>query len=261
MKTDFAEGMALITGATSGIGKELTKIFAENNYDLILIARNKEDLVSFAKDLQSKHDIFIKVIAQDLSKPEAAKDVFKELEKESLSVDILVNNAGFATSGKFEEIEYIKNFEEIQLNVVTLTMLTKLILPEMLKAKSGKILNLASIAAFYPGPFMSVYYATKAYVLSFSEALREELRGTGVTVTVIAPPPLNTGFAKRAKVRNPSSFDQAKITPEQVAKIGYDSLLAGKDLVVPGFLNKLNSLASRLAPYVLSARVIKYFQK
>lgn len=261
MKTDFAEGMALITGATSGIGRELTKLFAADNYDLILVARNKEELVDFAKELQSHHDIFIKVIAQDLSKPTAAKEVFKELEKESLSVDILVNNAGFGSAGNFWEIEYETDFDEIQLNVMTLTMLTKLLLPSMIKQKSGKILNLASIAAFFPGPLMAVYYATKAYVLSFSEALREELRGTGISVTVLAPPPLNTGFAKRAHVRNPSSFDHAKMTAQQVAKIGYDGMMMGKDLVVPGLFNKLKALASRLVPYTLSASVIMYMQK
>lgn len=260
MKTEFAEGMALITGATSGIGRELTKLFAKDNYDLILVARNKEDLVDFAKELQSHHDIFIKVIAQDLSKPTAAKDVFKELEKESLAVDILVNNAGFGTAGNFWEIAIEEEIQEINLNIMTLTMLTKLLLPNMIKGKSGKILNIASIAAFFPGPLMAVYYATKAYVLSFSEGLREELRGTGVSVTVLAPPPLNTGFAKRAHVRNPSSFDHAKMTAQQVAQIGYDAMMTGKDLVVPGFLNKLKSLASRLVPFVVSARVIKLVQ-
>lgn len=261
MKTDFAEGMALITGATSGIGRELTKLFAEDNYDLILVARNKEELVDFAKELQAKHDIFVKIISKDLSKPDAAKEIAKELEKESIEVDILVNNAGFGSAGNFWEIPYETEFDEIQLNILTLTMLTKLLLPSMIKQKSGKILNIASIAAFFPGPLMAVYYATKAYVLSFSEGLREELRGTGVSVTVLAPPPLNTGFAKRAHVKNPSSFDHAKMTAQQVAKIGYDGMMQGKDLVVPGYVNKLKSLASRLVPYVFSAWVIKHFQK
>lgn len=261
MKTEFAEGMALITGATSGIGRELTKLFAEDNYDLILVARNKEELVDFAKELQSHHDIFIKVVAQDLSKPNAAKEVFKELEKESLSVDILVNNAGFATSGKFEDIPYEKDFEEIQLNVVTLTMLTKLILPQMIKAKSGMILNLASVAAFYPGPLMSVYYATKAYVLSFSEAIREELRGTGVTVTALCPGPTRTGFATRAQLAQEKSFNAGAMTAVDVATLGYAGMMAGKDLVIPGMKNKIQALASRIVPFRLSAFVIKHLQK
>lgn len=260
MKTDYAEGMALITGATSGIGRELTKLFAADNYDLILIARNKDELVNFAKELQGKHDIFIKVIAKDLSKPDAAKEIYKELEKESLTVDVLINSAGFGTAGNFWEIDVEEETNEITLNVLSLTMLTKFLLPNMVKQKSGKILNIASVAAFFPGPLMSVYYGTKAYVLSFSEGIREELRGTGVSVTVLAPPPLNTGFAKRAQVKNKHSFDNAKMTAEQVAQIGYEALMAGKDLIVPGWLNKIESLASRLAPYTLSARVIKRLQ-
>ena len=261
MKTDFAEGMTLITGATSGIGKELARIFAAENYDLILIARNKEDLVSFAKELQTHHDVFIKVIAKDLSKPAAAKEIYKELEKESLTVDVLINSAGFGTAGNFWEIDEKVETDEITLNILSLTMLTKLLLPSMIKQKSGKILNIASVAAFFPGPLMSVYYATKAYVLSFSEGIREELRGTGVSVTVLAPPPLNTGFAKRAQVKNVRSFDNAKMTPEQVAQIGYEALMSGCDLVVPGFLNKIESLASRLSPYKFSARIIKKLQE
>lgn len=261
MKTDYAEGMALITGATSGIGRELTKLFAADNYDLILIARNKDELVNFAKELQGKHDIFIKVIAKDLSTPDAAKEIYNELQKEEITIDVLVNSAGFATRGKYWEIDYAEDLQQIQLNITSLAMLTKLLLPQMVEQKSGKILNIASVAAFYPGPLMSIYYASKAFVLSFSEGLREELRGTGVTVTVLAPGPTRTGFAKRAGLLSSKLFHMKLMDPKIVAQIGYEGLMAGRDLVISGWGNKIQAFASRLSPYALSARVIKRLQQ
>lgn len=178
---------ALITGATSGLGYEFVKLFAKDGYNLVIIARNKQKMEQIKQSFQS---IDVTVIAKDLSAPNAVKEVFKEVEKQGISIDVLVNNAGFGLLGNFDELDIQKQLDMIQLNVAALTELTYYVLPKMKQKNEGKILNIASTAAFQPGPLMAVYYATKAYVLSFSEALVEELSESAVTVTTLCPGPL-----------------------------------------------------------------------
>lgn len=252
MKTPHSEGIVLITGATSGIGLELAKLFARNNYDLVLIARNKEELVAVSQELQTLNEIFIKVIAKDLSNPNSPQEIYDELEKSGIEIDILVNNAGFATKGAFAQISLQDDLDQMQLNIVSLTLLTKLFLPAMLKQKSGRILNLASTAAFFPGPYMAVYYASKAYVLSFSEALSEEVKDTGVTITALCPGPTKTNFEKRAHV----SFKTPTMSPEAVAIIGYNGLMTGKRVVVAGKRNFIQTFGSRFVGRTFASRII-----
>src|SRR5436305_5383980 len=188
---------ALITGASGGIGLELARLFAAGGYDLVLVARSAGRLEGLAGELGSRHGVAARVMAKDLAAPESPEEVFRELEAAGVAVDVLVNNAGFGTFGPFAETDLGKELEELQLNVVTLTDLTMIFLLGMLALKRGGVLNVASTAGFQPGPLMAVYYATKAYVLSFSEALAEELGGTGVTVSVHYPAPTETEFQQR----------------------------------------------------------------
>ncbi len=212
---------ALITGASSGIGYEFAKVFASNGFNLILAARGKDALDNIAAELSAKHGITALVFAKDLSLPDAPDDLYNDLQKQGITVDILVNNAGFATYGYFTDIPLDKELQLLQLNIVALTHLTKLFLPGMKTRGYGKILNLASTAAFQPGPLMAVYYASKAYVLSFSEAISEELHGTGVSVTAFCPGPTELGFQKRAAMEESKLVQGGLMSAEAVAKIGY----------------------------------------
>jgi short-subunit dehydrogenase len=206
---------ALITGASSGIGLDLARLFAADGHDVVLIARSEDKLREVAQELTAKHGVVAHVIAADLAKADAPQSIFDRAP----AIDILVNNVGFGTSGKFAETDLRAELDMIQVNIAALTHLTKLFLPPMLQRGHGRFLNVASTAAFQPGPLMAVYYATKAYVLSFSEAIAEELSGTGVSVTVLCPGPTATGFQKAAnlgteallKVMRPvSSMDVAR---------------------------------------------------
>lgn len=261
MKTPHSAGTVLITGASSGFGYQFAKLFAKDNYDLVLVARDKEKLQDIATHLQKENEIFVKVIAKDLSDPKSAAKIYKTLSDDSIEIDILVNNAGFATHGNFNELDLKTELEEIQLNVTTVTSLTRLFLPEMLKRKEGKILNVASTAAFFPGPYMAVYYATKAYVLSFSESLAEEVAGSGVTVTALCPGPSRTGFATRANVGNTILFKKGVMDAETVAKIGYEGLMKGKRVVLTNTTSKLGVALTRLMPRTFLAKVVKRTQR
>ena len=198
----------------------------------------------------------IKIISKDLSKPTSSQEIFDELKKDETKIDILVNNAGFSKYGLFKDISIEEDTSEINVNVMALTNLTKLFLPSMLEINSGKILNIASTAAFAPGPMMSVYFATKAYVLSFSEALSEELEGTQVTATVLCPGPTTTGFAKRANIQN-SHLYRKPMKAEMVALTGYKGLMINKKVVIPGFNNNLFVNLLRLAPRSVVPGVVK----
>jgi short-subunit dehydrogenase len=180
---------ALITGASSGIGRELATLFARDGYDLTLVARDRAMLARIGDELTRVHGVAVDVIAQDLSHPNAAAEVYRELKRRSIKIDVLVNNAGFGTYGPFVDSDAATESEMLQLNIVALTKLTRLFLEDMLAKREGRILNVASTAAFQPGPLMAVYYASKAYVLSFSEALANELRDSGVTVSTLCPGP------------------------------------------------------------------------
>jgi uncharacterized protein len=235
---------AIVTGASGGLGLEFAKLLAGDGYDLVLVARSADRLDALANELRSQHHVNVEVIALDLGVPEAAARVVERVP----SCDILVNNAGFASNGLFDTIPPARVREELLLDVVTLTELTRSYLPAMRERRSGRILNVASTAGFLPGPFMAVYYASKAYVLSFSQALAEELRGSGVTVTALAPGATATGFADRADVAKTLLFRLPTADAVTVATAGYRGMMAGKDLVIPGFPNQLLALLIRFTP-------------
>jgi short-subunit dehydrogenase len=203
----------------------------------------------------------VKVIAKDLSRPRSAEEVFEELGRESISVRILVNCAGFGASGFFTETDPAAEREMMQLNMVTLTELTRLALKEMLPRREGRILNVASTAAFQPGPRMAVYYATKAYVLSFSEALANELAGTGVTVTTLCPGPTRTGFGARATMEGTRLFRMGLMDAAAVADAGYNGLMKGRGVIVPGLQNKLLALSVRLSPRKVVAAIVRWLNE
>lgn len=253
---------ALITGASGGIGLELARLFAAGGYDLVLVARSADKLEELAGELR-KHGGAVRVLAKDLAKPESPEEVFRELEAAGVAVDVLVNNAGFATYGPFVEIDLGRELEELQLNVVTLTHLTKKLLPGMLARRRGGVLNLASTAGFQPGPLMAVYYATKAYVISFSEALAEELSGTGVTVSVLCPGPTATGFQRRAGMEASKLFSGMLQVADAaaVARAGYEGFRAGKRIVIPGLINKVGVQSIRISPRALAAKMVKRMQE
>ena len=251
---------ALITGASGGIGYELALLFARDGFDCILIARSQDKLKELADRLEREHRIKTLVIARDLSRPSAVDEIYEEVSAASMQVEVLVNNAGFPVFGLFHETDLQVELEMLQVNVIALTALTKLFLKPMVERRSGRILNLASTAAFEPGPLMAVYYASKAYVLSFSEALANELRGTGVTVTALCPGPTRTGFQKRG-VMEDSRLVQGQIADARsVALAGYRGLLAGKSIVIPGFSNRLVPWIVRVSPRSMVTRVVRRMQ-
>lgn len=251
---------ALITGASGGIGYELALLFARDGFDCILVARSQDKLKQLADRLEREHRVKTLVIARDLSRPSAVDEIYEEVSAASMQVEVLVNNAGFPVFGLFHETDLQVELEMLQVNVIALTALTKLFLKPMVEGRSGRILNLASTAAFEPGPLMAVYYASKAYVLSFSEALANELRGTGVTVTALCPGPTRTGFQKRG-VMEDSRLVQGQIADARsVALAGYRGLMAGKTIVIPGFSNKLVPWIVRVSPRGVVTRVVRRMQ-
>jgi len=255
------EKAALITGASSGIGYELTKLFARDGYNLFLVARNQKQLTHMADELEETYSVSVKVLAKDLSAASAPEEIFTELQQESRGIDALVNNAGFAAYGLFAETDLEAELHMMQVNMVTLTHLTKLFLPGMLHNRTGKILNLASTAAFQPGPIMAVYYATKAYVLSFSEALANELQGTGVSVTALCPGPTASGFQKQAQMEDSKLFSGKIMDAQTVARIGYRGLMTNKTVVIPGLRNKLLVEGERFVPRKLVTRIARSRQE
>lgn len=248
---------ALITGATQGIGKELSLLCAEHGYNLVLVARNTHELQSQADGYTSDYGVMVVPIAMDLSQPDSAEKLVKKLTDHKLTIDFLINNAGFGTSGLFHTIDARKEEREITLNILTLTQLTRLLLPHMLKQKQGTILNVASTAAFLPGPLMSVYYATKAYVLSFSNALREELRGTGVSVSILCPGATRTGFADAADATKRMLFRGKLLKASDVAQAGFEGAILGKRIIFADRKTALIPLIARFIPPSLLARMAK----
>lgn len=243
--------LALVTGASGGIGLEFAKFLAQSGYDLALTARSHDRLESNAVHLRNQYGIDVHTVALDLSRPDAPHALLAQVPQ----CDVLINNAGFANNGKFAELDEAHILEEIQLDVIALTQLTRLYLPGMIERKDGKILNLASTAGFLPGPNMAVYYASKAYVISFSEALAEEVRGSGVTVTVLCPGATATGFQERAKVQSTPLFRFPMANASDVAKAGMDGMMRGKTVVIPGITNKLVAIAPKVTPRRLLIRV------
>jgi len=253
---------ALVTGASSGIGRELARLLAEEGLDLVLVARRSDRLEDLARELSVAHGVSARVLARDLASPSSAREIVEELERERLEVDVLVNSAGFGVYGRFWETEIDRQMEVLEVNVVALTELTGRLLPGMVSRARGRILNLASTAAFQPGPYMAVYYATKSFVLSFSEALAEELSGTGVTVTALCPGPTITEFQEAAGIEDTWLFRGPLVMDAQsVAKAGWAGAKRGKRVVIPGLGNKILKETVRFSPRRLTTSVAGRIQK
>lgn len=250
----------LVTGGSGGIGFELAKVFASNGERLVLVARDEDELRVKLAALTASSGIEHRAFAFDLSDPGAAATLMTRLEGEGITVDVLVNNAGFGAYGPFAESDLDTDLAMIRVNILALTELTKRLLPGMLARRNGKVLNLASTAAFLPGPRMAVYYASKAYVLSFSEAVAEEVRGSGVSVTALCPGPTRTSFEDRAGAGASRLFRYGAADPAEVAQAGYDGLMAGKAVVVPGISNRVMTFLPRLAPRRLTAALVNRVQ-
>ena len=247
---------ALITGASSGLGLEFAELFARDGWRPVLVARSGDKLHALAADLTTRYGVEAVAIPLDLAQAGSAERLFDEVERRQIAVDALVNNAGFATFGLFAETSLGEEREELQLNVVTLTELTKLFLKPMLARNRGRIMNVSSSAAFQPGPFMAVYYATKAYVLSFSEALSAELEGTGVSVTCLCPGPTESGFQDRANMGASGLFKTLRVSKAaSVARAGYRAMMRGKRLVIPGRMNQIVAFLPRLSPRGMVLRI------
>ncbi len=240
---------ALITGASSGIGRELARVFAENHSQLILVARDRARLETLAEELHQKFLVPTRVEVCDLADPKAVEGLIERLQAEHAVIDVLVNNAGIGVEGPFLETDGANERGMVEVNVNALVRLTKAFLPQMVARRSGKILQVASTAAFQPGPYLAVYFASKAFVLSFSEALSAELRGTGVTVTTLCPGPTHTEFERRL---GPDShvFESGIpiVDPASVAAYAYASLMRGKRVAIPGLVNRVLVFISLLMP-------------
>jgi hypothetical protein len=251
------EKTALITGASSGIGYELSKLFAADGYNLVLVARSGQKLSEIASDLTQTYGVRTTVLAKDLSDPASPDEIFATLQAQFIGVDVLVNNAGFGTYGPFAKIDWAEELRMVQVNVISLTHLTKLFLPGMIERRSGRILNVGSTGSFAPGPLMAAYCATKAYVLSLSEAISEEVRGTGVSVTALCPGVTRTGFQARANVEHTQLTSSSMMSAQQVAETGYTALMRGQAVVVPGFVNQLLAFSVRITPRWLTRRIAR----
>lgn len=251
----------LVTGASNGIGLELAYVNAEHGNNLVLVARNWNKLQEIKVDLESKYDIVVYIIAKDLSVKNAAQEVYNEVKLLQVRVDYLINNAGFGDFGMFGDTNWEKEQEMIDLNITALTQFTKLFLKDMITRRSGKVLNLASTAAFQPGPKMAVYFATKAYVLSFSEAIANEVKDYGITVTALCPGPTSSGFQTAAAMENAKLFKDKKLpTAKEVAIYGYKSMIKGKTVAIHGFMNTILTNSIRFIPRNLVVKIIRQLQ-
>jgi short-subunit dehydrogenase len=254
--------VALVTGASSGIGLDLARKFAAEKFDLVLVARSEDKLREVADGLAREHGITATVLRADLAQPNAASELMRALDERKLEIEVLVNNAGLGMYGPFVEGELAQELRILQVNVVALTELTRLIVPRMIARASGRVLNVASTAAFQPGPLMAVYYASKAYVLSLSEALANEVAGTGVTVTVLCPGPTKTDFFSRAQMAESKlARSRAIMTSAEVAQRGFEGLMRGKTVVIPGLNNRLLANAVRFLPRKTVTRLVRSAQE
>jgi short-subunit dehydrogenase len=250
------EKYALVTGASSGIGYELAKLFAEDGKNIVVVARNQDRLEKLKTEIEKKSGAKVIVLVKDLSKPNAPQEIFSELEKKNINVDVLVNNAGFPVHGKFAETDLKEELDMIQVNITSLTHFTKLFVKKMVENKSGWILNVSSTAGFAPFPLFSIYAATKAYVLSFSEAIANELQGTGVSVTCLCPGVTDTRFWETGGAGEARSARMMKkMDAARVARVGYMALKKQRVTVVAGLLNSFLMSSYRLAPRKLATRI------
>lgn len=248
----------LITGTTSGIGKEFANLFAKKGYNLVIIAMNEEELKKQKEELENKYNISVKYIVKDLSIEESYSEIYNEVKQSNIEIDILINNAGFATYGNFINVELEKQNNLAMVNMMAVMNLSYLFGKDMAKRKKGRIVNIASIASFQAGPFMGMYYASKAFVRSFSEALHEELKEQGVIVTAICPGPTKTKFEERAKMKKSYMFKKMKVdTAKDVAEKSYKAMMKNKAVYVVGFHNKLITFLTRFGSLKLSRNVAK----
>ena len=239
----------LITGATSGIGYEMSSLCAQKGHNLVLTGRNAAVLQKMKEGLSARYHVLVTTITADLSLPDAAAEICRKLNNDDITIDILINNAGFGKFGPFSETDWTTELNMVHVNVISLTFLTKFILKDMLKRGEGKICTIASTAGFRPGPLMAVYFATKAYVLSFSEALAEEVRGTGVSVTTVCPGATKTDFTKTAGLDASQFFKFKKMAlPADVAAYGYKHLMRGDGVVIHGVFNRIIFIVQRFVP-------------
>jgi len=253
---------ALITGATSGIGYELAKLFAQEGYDLVIVSRNHDELKAKAEEFKS-FGINVITIAKNLFLQEDAYSLYSELQLHGISPEILVNDAGQGVYGKFQDTDIHREVDIVNLNIVSVIILTKLFLKDRLTKGSGKILNLASVASKAPGPWHSVYHGTKAFVLSWSEAIREELKDSGITVTALLPGPTDTDFFNKAEMNESKILEDKDnlMSPEEVAKDGFDALMNGDDKVISGLKNKLSVAMTNISPDSMAAHRMGEMQK
>lgn len=252
---------ALITGSSSGIGLEFARYHASQKGDLVLAARGEKALLALKAELEQQYGVQVRVFALDLAAPGAVQGLYDTLQREGITIDILINNAGFGDFGPFHTSDWAKDHTMLQLNITALTQLTHLFLPGMVQRRRGRILNVASTAAFFPGPLMAVYYATKHYVLAFSEGISEELKGTGVTVTTLCPGPTESGFQAAADLGESKLVKGKKLpTSKEVAIFGYQAMQAGKVVVVHGAANKLQAFLSRFLPRSVARSMVKSAQ-
>jgi short-subunit dehydrogenase len=252
---------ALITGASNGIGYELAKIHAEKGDNLVLVARTKSKLDELKKELEEKYKNEVYTIGKDLSRPGSAREVYDELKLENISIDYLINNAGFGDFGLFADCDWNKQEEMINLNITALAHLTWLFLPCMIKRMSGKILNLASTASFQPGPTMSVYFASKAFVLSYSEAINNEVREHGITVTALCPGATLSGFQAAASMQESKLFEGKNFpSSREVAEYGYRAMMKGKAVAIHGLKNTIMANSVRFAPRSVVVKMARKIQ-
>ncbi|MBL9123552.1 MAG: SDR family oxidoreductase [Planctomycetaceae bacterium] len=240
--------VALLTGASRGIGAELARVFAERGHDLVIVARNRADLERLAAELHVQHGTNVTVLVDDLTDRAAPSRIFADLEARGIVIDVLVNNAGFGTWGPFATTDLPEELDLIQVNIAALTHLTKLFLRPMLARGRGKILNVASTASFQPGPIMAVYCASKAYVLSFTEAVAMEVEGSGVTLTALCPGGTESSFQERADMHEARILKGKLMTAREVALQGYHATMRGKTIKIPGLMNKVMAQSVRIAP-------------
>ena len=248
----------IVTGTSRGIGLELAKIHASKGGDLVLVARNKSKLDEIKTELEKQYKVSVHIISKDLSLTNSVQEVYNETIKENIQIDYLINNAGFGDFGMFVETDWNKELQMINLNITTLTHFTKLYLQDMIKRSSGKIMNVASTAAFQSGPTMAVYFATKAYVLSFTEAVSNEVSDKGITVTALCPGATETGFQTAGGMEESNLFKGKKLpTAKQVADYGYRSMIKGKTVAIHGMMNYIMSNSVRFTPRALVVKITR----
>ena len=250
--------VALITGVTSGIGRQLTYLFAKDGYNLVLVARNKQKLNAIEEELRKKYQVTTTGIIKDLSEPSSPQEIFQEVQQHDIAVDVLVNNAGFNVYGSLHQTELLEQQKLIQVNLITPTHLTRLLLPGMLERGNGKVMFVGSTGSFVPAAYDAIYCATKAYILSFAEGLSQELYGTGITVTCLCPGTTQTEFAAKAGMTRTRLFSIGAMNAKVVAQTGYRALMDGKSMVIAGLFNRMQIQAMKFTPRFIAAPLTRY---